>query len=205
MANDRTAPPTQAVTKIKSQAAAVTRNRLLQAACQIIQTEGMERLTLDAVARESQISKGGLLYHFASKEALIVGTIQYLMDSFEADIDREIARANSPESPGSWLRAYVQASFNCGVPTSLVASLLSVVTTNPELLKPVHSRLDDWHQKIHISGLDPVLASLVRLAADGVSMSELFGIPLPNELLRQQVLEQLLAMIQAAESSTTVS
>jgi AcrR family transcriptional regulator len=174
----------------KSRSASATRDSLLRAARHITQTQGVERLTLDAVAKEAQVSKGGLLYHFASKEALVAGIIQYLMDDFEAAIARELAQDSAPESPGRWLRAYVKATFNYqNLPTALICDLLSAVTLNPELLKPVQSRFDAWQQQLQASGLDPVRASLVRLAADGLGTSELFGIALLDVSLRQQLLE----------------
>jgi AcrR family transcriptional regulator len=188
----------------RSQSASATSDRLLRAAIHVIQTQGIERLTLDAVAKEAQVSKGGLLYHFASKETLVIGVIQYLMDDFDAAIARELAQDHAPDSPGGWLRAYVKATFNYqNLPTALVANLLSAVTLNPELLQPVQGRLDNWQQHIQVSGLDPVRASLVLLAADGLGTRELFGIgmTLPDESLRQQILEMLLEMIQEAESS----
>jgi AcrR family transcriptional regulator len=189
----------------KSQSAVETRARLLQAAIAVIQTQGVERLTLDAVAKEAGVSKGGLLYHFASKEALVVGSIQYLLDDFEAAIAAELDRDNNPNAPGSWLRAYVNATFNYkNLPTSLIFSLLSAVTMNPELLKPAQSRFDDWQHKCLAKGLDPVRASLVRLATDGLGYAEMLGEQLPNEALRQQLLEMLLAMIQEAESGDLV-
>jgi AcrR family transcriptional regulator len=196
-------PPSSQVSKTrKSQSASATRDGLLRAASHIIQTQGVERLTLDAVAKEAQVSKGGLLYHFASKEALVVGMIQYLMDDFEAAIAHELAQDSAPESPGSWLRAYVRATFNYEkLPTSLVSHLLSAVTLNPELLQPVQRRFDDWQQHLQARGLDPVRASLVRLAADGLGTSELFGVRQPDASLRQQILEMLLVIIQEAESS----
>jgi AcrR family transcriptional regulator len=201
MVTDATPAPTPVGKTRKSQSAAATRDRLLQATSHIIQTQGVERLTLDAVAKEAQVSKGGLLYHFASKEALVLGVIQYLMDDFDAAIAHELAQDNAPDSPGRWLRAYVKATFNYNsLPTTLISNLLSAVTLNPELLKPVQSQYDVWQQKLQASGLDPVRASLVRLAADGLGTSELFGMALPNESLRQQLLEMLLAMIQEAES-----
>jgi AcrR family transcriptional regulator len=46
--------------------------------------EGVSGMTLEAVAREAGVSKGGLLYHFPSKEALIGGMIGRLIDRFEA-------------------------------------------------------------------------------------------------------------------------
>jgi AcrR family transcriptional regulator len=119
-----------------------------------------------------------LLYHFASKEALVVRVIQYLMDNFDAAIDHELAQDNVPNSPGKWLRTYVNATFNYKtLPVSLVTSLFSAVTTNSEeLLKLVQIRFDDWQQKIEVSGLDPVRANLLRLAIDGLGMNEMFGL-----------------------------
>jgi AcrR family transcriptional regulator len=180
-------------------------DRLLQAAIHVIQTQGVERLTLDAVAKEAQVSKGGLLYHFASKEALVIGVIQHLMDDFDAAIAHELAQDNAPDSPGRWLRAYVKATFNYkNLPTALISNLLSAVTLNPALLEPVQSRYKDWQQQIQVSGLDPVRANLVSLAADGLGTSELFGLGVPNETLRQQLLEMLLEMIHEAESSDSL-
>ncbi len=202
MLTDATPAPTPVGKTRKSQSAAATRDRLLQATTHIIQTQGVERLTLDAVAKKAQVSKGGLLYHFASKEALVIGVIQYLMDDFDAAIAHELAQDSAPDSPGRWLRAYVKATFNYrNLPTTLISNLLSAVTLNPELLEPVQSRFDDWQQQLQATGLDPVRASLVRLAADGLGTSELFGMALPDESLRQPLLEMLLEMIQEAESS----
>ncbi|MCR2379329.1 TetR/AcrR family transcriptional regulator, partial [Salmonella enterica] len=53
----------------------ITRQKILEAASQIVQCKGVAKLTLEAVAKEAGISKGGLLYHFANKEALIEGMI----------------------------------------------------------------------------------------------------------------------------------
>jgi AcrR family transcriptional regulator len=202
MATDETPVSGQVGKTRKAQSAIATRDRLLKATSHIIQTQGIERLTLDAVAKEAQVSKGGLLYHFASKEALVVGVIQYLMEEFDAAIAHELAQDDAPNSPGQWLRAYVKATFNYKtLPISLVTSLFSAVTTNPEeLLKPVQSRFDDWQQKTEVSGLDPVRANLVRLAADGLGTNEMFGLAVADEEMRQRLLVMLLEIIQEAES-----
>jgi AcrR family transcriptional regulator len=189
----------------KAQAAAATRERLLQAAISVIQERGIERLTLDTVAKAAQVSKGGLLYHFASKEALVVGIIEYLVDDFDAAIAHELAVDNASESPGQYLRAYVRATFNYKhLPMVLISNLLAAVTLDPELLKPMQRRAEHWQQQIHVSGLDPVLANLISLAADGLGTNELFGIGLPEPALRQQLLEKLLGMIHEAETSDRV-
>jgi AcrR family transcriptional regulator len=39
----------------------------------LVLTKGVNALTIDAVARTAKLSKGGVLYHFPSKESLIAG------------------------------------------------------------------------------------------------------------------------------------
>ena len=45
-----------------------TRDTILSAAANLVLRKGASRMTLEAVAREAGVSKGGLLYHFPSKE-----------------------------------------------------------------------------------------------------------------------------------------
>ena len=56
-----------------------TRDTILDAAQRIAAERGAGRITLDEVARESGLSKGGLLYHFASKEALLQAMLERLI------------------------------------------------------------------------------------------------------------------------------
>ena len=51
--------------------------------------DGPQALTLDAVAAEAGVSKGGLLYHFASKRELLDAMLMGFLEEF----DREIAEA----------------------------------------------------------------------------------------------------------------
>jgi len=87
-----------------------TRDLLLSAACSILM-EGEEVLTLDAVAKRSGISKGGLLHHFPSKDALIEGTVAELIRQFTL-ISDQIQREN-PAEPGPLgeVKAYVNAGL----------------------------------------------------------------------------------------------
>ena len=68
------------------------RDRVLDAYETLLIEHGGGSATLDAVAAAAQVSKGGLLYHFASKEALAAGLLQRLRERSAADAD-EIRRA----------------------------------------------------------------------------------------------------------------
>ena len=65
------------------------RAQLLDAAVAVIRRDGAAALTLDAVAAEAGVSKGGVLYHFASKRALIDGLLSRWLDDFEAQLTGE--------------------------------------------------------------------------------------------------------------------
>src|SRR5262249_25783308 len=72
--------------------------RLLAAAAGVVRREGARGLTLDAVAREAGVSKGGLLYHFPTKRELVRGLVADWMDGFEAEVERDA----EPEGAGGW-------------------------------------------------------------------------------------------------------
>ena len=57
-----------------------SRSAVLQAALAIIARDGPGRLTLDALARESGLSKGGLMHQFRSKQAVLLALIEHQLD-----------------------------------------------------------------------------------------------------------------------------
>ena len=81
-----------------------TPDRILAAAARIVLRDSVRRLTLDAVAREAQLSKGGVFYHVATKDALIQAMLARLIQSCE----RELAGPPHDAAPGRWTRAYVR-------------------------------------------------------------------------------------------------
>ncbi|SFJ85834.1 TetR/AcrR family transcriptional regulator [Thermoflavimicrobium dichotomicum] len=176
-----------------------TRHAILQAAYHLVQTEGIAHLTLDAVAKNAGVSKGGLLYHFPSKEALIKGMIDYVLSQFENELNKEVAEMG--ERPGKWTRAFVRATFKEieeGSPMSL--GIFTAVATHPQLLEPIQSYYRKWQQRIEDDGLDPALASLIRFAADGIWLAHFINLAPPNPEQRKQILERLIHLIEEETS-----
>jgi AcrR family transcriptional regulator len=173
-----------------------TRDKLLSAAIQIIITQGIERLTLDAVARSSSVSKGGLLYHFPSKEALVAGVITYLIDDFNAAIERELEHSRTDNPSKDWIKAYVRASFNASQPPlALIAGLFIAVTDNPELVEHARAGCAEWQRHFDESGLERVHAGIIRLATEGLYPIEMFGVEPIKEPLRSQLKDGILKLI----------
>lgn len=169
-----------------------TRQQILLVASQIVQRDGVARLTIDAVAREAKLSKGGVLYHFPCKEALVSGMIMDHIESFTHDLTRNLAEETGA---GQWLRAYLRASDDTvHQEPDPVVCLIAAIATNPELLAPLRQHFALWQEQAVHDGLPPALATLLRLAIDGLWFADLFQLAPPEGEMREQVLQLLHTM-----------
>ena len=168
-----------------------TKKKLLDAAAQVVKDKGASQLTLDAVAKQAKVSKGGLLYHYPNKAALLAAMVTHLNDSFEQAIADRVAKGNT-----GWLEAYVAMSFDPQhSQMAESAGMLAAVANDLSLLDPLGERYQVLQSQLETGDLDPDLATIVRLAADGLWFTELFGIsPLTAER-RSQVLAKLITLI----------
>ncbi len=170
--------------------AAGTKRRILTAAEEVVLRDGVVHLTLDAAAAEAGLSKGGVLYHFPSRDALVAAMVAAIIDEFEAAIARHLPADGDEGSgaAGSFTRAYVSATFDPGTAGTrgpsrqdrLGAALIAAAAAEPELLVPLRDAAERWQARLAADGLDPVLASLVRLACDGLWLCDLFGLAPPT-------------------------
>jgi AcrR family transcriptional regulator len=185
---------------MKSNAASTKRQAVLEAASQIVLEHGVTSLTLDSVAQHAGVSKGGLLYHFPSKDALIAAMVDHLATQFTQSLDQERTRDTTIDDPGHFLRAYIHATFGLEQRLStLSAGLLAAVASNPALLDPLREHFRTWQDQTEQSGLDPALATIIRLAVDGLWFAELLGFAPPDQKLRRQVASTLLALTQTTQ------
>lgn len=178
--------------------ASQTRTDLIYAANQVLLQAGANQLTLEAVAQFAGVSKGGLLYHFPNKEALIQGMIDYYLELFEARIETYLRTLGDAPKPGNWLRAYVLASLDAPPDEIAVSSaLLAAIAYKPELLEPMQARYKVWQARIEAEAGDNLaLATIIRLAVDGLWIDDLFGMASPDPKLRADIQTVLLKLLE---------
>ena len=173
----------------------MVRERLLDSAEAVLAEHGSQGLTLAAVAAHAGVSKGGLLYHFSTKDALITALIDRLIAGFDEQIE-----SFRLERPGWYTRAYVEATF--AVLTARDADVARrrwaaacAAATDPELRKPFAEAQHRWLNEGLDEEPDPELSQLARLAADGLwEAAELDPALLGPERLRA-LRERLLALV----------
>lgn len=165
---------------------------------QLVIAEGVTNLTLDTVAQRASLSKGGVLYHFASKEKLIAGMMDRFIRNFEADLERYYwEEKKSPK--GARLRAFLRASFEPTVPTGttlthdaeIFAAMLAALSEDPKLLRPLQERYRYWQRAIESDGLDPALATFLRMACEGTWFCGVMNLAAPRAAMRQQILQMI--------------
>jgi AcrR family transcriptional regulator len=168
------------------------RDRILDAATTLLVRDGGDAVTIAAVAAEAGVSKGGLFYHFASKEALIVGLVDRFVAGFDAMLD-------VGGSPGAVTRAYLDATSADAAPGSQpVIALLAAALTSPDALQGLRDRYAAWQDRLENDGIDPTVATLVRLAADGLWLSDALDLAPLSTDARSAVVRRLHALVDAS-------
>ncbi len=149
---------------------ATTRDRILDALQDALIEDGPGGATLDAVAERASVSKGGLLYHFRSKDELYSGLLDRL------DAGAAAADAATPADPDGAARYYLDGSQSADGPEErTLLAALRLLGTHPPARARMARYLDAWADGLRRAVPDPVLARLVQLVGDGLFLHALLG------------------------------
>lgn len=109
---------------------------------QLVRRDGATALTLEALAREAGITKGGLQYCFGSKDDLITALIDRWISAFDAEVQKLTGPAPGPAEKA---RAYVQV---CGqIDDAMRARMVGILITllqSPEHLQKIRAWYAGW-------------------------------------------------------------
>jgi AcrR family transcriptional regulator len=150
------------------------RQRLLDAAERVVVESGATHLTLDAVAKSAGVSKGGLLYHFPSKEALLEGMLARHFEDVDAEVAKRLASRGRKSSRADMFREriHVLLELHPGRP-AVGAAMVAASADNPEHMAPCRAQyrklLDEFSRLP--GGFER--AALVLLAVQGLLLAEL--------------------------------
>jgi AcrR family transcriptional regulator len=169
-----------------------TKKNILNAANKVILDKGADALTLEAVAQEAGISKGGLLYHFPSKKQLIQGMIESMIARVDSTLQEELVK-----SSGDYMASYIRASFKTETePNQISYALFAAISNDPDLIKPLRARFLKMQNEIVAAAATEEIGTIIRLALDGLWISDLFGFAPPSPELRVKMVDALLEIAQ---------
>ncbi|MFD1812270.1 TetR/AcrR family transcriptional regulator [Rhodococcus gannanensis] len=152
------------------------RLQILDAAVTVVERDGVTAVTFESVAAESGLTKGGLLYHFASKDELVLALHQHLADRWESDLVAALGVPVDDVTQDQRLAAYAKVSIRGATGPELLMMLEA--STNPVLLQPWQEVIARWvpdPASIEVDDAGAVTRILAWLAADGLWLSESVG------------------------------
>ncbi|MFC4007822.1 TetR/AcrR family transcriptional regulator [Nonomuraea purpurea] len=137
------------------------KDELLDAAEELLCDQGSAALTLAAVADRAGVSKGGLLYHYGSKEALIKGMVERLIDDFDELVSTQPGQTYTERYLGATLAAVRSGRLRRW-------AVVTGASGNLFLLAPLREAMARWHREELGEEPDPRASQIVRLACEGL-------------------------------------
>lgn len=169
-----------------------TKAAVIAASLAIIARDGASRLTLDAIAKESGVSKGGLLHQFPNKRAVLAALLEYQAGYYttfaEAFMETHGAAYAEPALAAqiAMFREIVKG------PNSVAFAILAVAAQEPAFMSPVRLRDEETVALILKQAKNPG-RSLSRLfSARGLALSSLLGTCPLTDAERDQMFDYLL-------------
>lgn len=151
-----------------------SRERILDAYADVLTDEGERHATLEAVAARAGVSKGGLLYHFPSKDQLAEGLCDRLVALAAEDVEEMRTSADGPA------RHYIRTSHFADTPLdrTLVAVARLQQAGDPRACAAIRHISAQWLNALHETLGDLDVARAIKLIGDGLyhnAMSNTLG------------------------------
>jgi AcrR family transcriptional regulator len=127
----------------------IDRDRILDAAEEVILDSGGRDFTLDAVAERAGISKGGLVYSFATKDELFGAALEREMTRFQEAVQQRLD--GRPAQPFELVLAHIEEALDEDEATTRWAAfLVTALVHAPEMMEPA--------RRYYRALLDPLLS-----------------------------------------------
>jgi len=175
------------------------KDKILQAACKLIEEQGMTHFTLENIAQRAHVSKGGLLYHFPSKEILVQAMVEIFLKELKSSLRKDFLLSSQENDrtiqPINWLKNYIHICFNQKIYLNQYKyAILAALTMDPKFLLPVRKFIKESQEEM--LSLDfPTIATMIRLTCEGLWLSELFGFQMVDDRTRINIKQKLLDLL----------
>lgn len=171
-----------------------SRTRILDAAVRVAGREGAGRVTLEATATEAGLTRGGMMYHFEDRAALVHAIQEHVATSWETQLIEAAGKTADEASLPERVNAYISVAVKPS--TSVQIGLLQAAGNDPQGREPIASVRRRWTPSSQEAAEDPtVLRQFIAcLAADGLwSHHSLGGDEIPQDA-RVGIAQEIIAL-----------
>src|SRR5690606_12756588 len=154
----------------------------------LVRKEGSAHLSLVAVAALAGMSKGGLLYHFPSKAALLKALVEQYVEKSSAAWDEQLERDGRQSVALEYYDTVVDEINAASPPPS---GILAALSEDPDLLAPIRAFNRQLLDRIKAGAKDDASFFVAFLALEGMRAHRLFGIDALTPEEQELVLERV--------------
>ncbi|HWB19687.1 MAG TPA: TetR/AcrR family transcriptional regulator [Phycisphaerales bacterium] len=188
-----------------SDAAAMLRDRMLDAAEAVVVRHGIANLTFEAVAAEAGMSKGGLLHYFPTKDRLIEALVTRCAEGWRKCVFQSLEQ--TPEGYGRMAKALLRSLADTEGWTeqcqrSSAASFVALAQ-NPRLIEPMRVVYNELRAELAKDGLGAGIGETVLVAMDGLWLNRVLGLaPVDRERINRirLALDALITLAQETDN-----
>jgi len=175
----------------------------LEATEAVIARDGFANFTIDAVATQAGLSKGGVLHHFGSKDALIRALVLRGAEQWKANCAEALELAS--EGPARFARGILEFYLSdkkswSNERKSVACAYLAALSLDPELIEPIKAVSCNVHEQFLDNDIPVGLGLVIISALDGLWMSWALGLNEYNEERNRLLLQTLRLMVEDAIS-----
>jgi len=175
------------------------RETLVDAAQVIVAERGLAAMTLENVATLAGVTKGGLIYHFKTRELLLQALIERIVWQIESRYAAEAAKRG--QTLKALLVAMIDDTFSMAEgEKTLMRNLLAAVSIYPAQLGPVQQMYERIISSISLEDTHRGVALMVSCALDGLVFLELLEIRHFSEVERAQMRQALIDVVERSLS-----
>ncbi|TDC61365.1 TetR/AcrR family transcriptional regulator, partial [Streptomyces hainanensis] len=160
------------------------RNLILDAAIRVTERDGITALTLESAAEEAGVTKGGLMYHFRTRDELLLAIQRHLTVAWEEQLVAALGKPLAEASAREAVAAYALSGVEPGMARKADLAFMLESVARPELAEVWEELMRRWAPAPARAEPADVDLLLARLAVDGLWLYEATGGPSLTEPVR---------------------
>lgn len=168
-----------------------SRQTVVDAAIELARREGVAAVTFDAVSHEAELSRGGIIYHFPSKDDLLVAMVERIAEVWEEELLSVLGKPYYGSTAAERIRAYLRVAVTSTARSDIAMMIDPAVPVVGE--HPAQRVVKRWAPSAAdaTESGDALELYLVRLVADGLWLHSALDVESFDERLGAAVVDRL--------------
>ena len=173
-----------------------SRELILQAAEEIVAKRGPAHLTLETAANEAKVSKGGLFYHFRSKEALLEAMISRSMELLASE-HLKFAESLTGERNGKLKANIIGTLRHLEGQRPVLTAVIAAIANDPKLVEPMRDSIrKEFVELSRELTLRTEDIAILFLASQGLLLMELLNLSFLTPSQIRKVTQRMLQLVE---------